>query len=336
MSYQRGLDTAGDIVASGKLVFSESGGDTPLAVYTDPGLSTGSGTTVTADSNGLFSAIWGQFRAYRVKFMSNDLGTTYWTLDPWIPSRTRLYEAALPSTNFRGEEVVVDNILYERNEADTAWQSRGNVDTQNTKSEPVNENTGTSYTVDAEEDRGTLLTHSNLSAIAVTQPAADPTDFPDGWFQTHRNLNTGPVTITPSSGTIGGRAALVLGYGDQGRPVSDGTNYQVKDLIRSRNVVKLNEAATISLAHEMKRLLHDETTARVWTIAAANFPTTAPFTFECDIFNRGGTLTMSITGGTLARADGIPGTGTRTIASSSVCTLSQLSSTVFVLSGAFT
>lgn len=334
MSYQRGLDTSGAVVQSGKLVFSESGGDTPLAVYTDAGLSTGSGTTVTADSDGLFGAIWAQFKAYRVKFQNNAQTTTYWTLDPWYPGRTRLYLSALPATNWKGLEVVVDSILYERDEADGSWKSRGNVDTQNTKSEPVNPQTGTTYTVDT-EDRGNLITFSNTSAVAVTLPAADASSFPNGWFAIFRNKNTGAVTITPSSGTIDGLSAFVLGYEDEVKIVSDGTNYQIDNLIRSRKVITDATALTFSLAHQMKKLLHSETTARVWTIPA-NASVAFPIGTEIDIVNRGGTLTLSCVSDTLSRADGVPGTGTRTIASSSVCTLSKVSTTVWMLSGAFT
>lgn len=93
--------------------------------------------------------------------------------------------------------------------------------------EPVNAQTGTSYTV-ADADRGKLVTFSNVAAVAITLPqAATASKFASGWFADFENLNTGVVTITPTTSTINGAATYVLQKGQGVRIVSDGTNYQV-------------------------------------------------------------------------------------------------------------
>lgn len=95
-------------------------------------------------------------------------------------------------------------------------------------SEPVNAQTGTTYTV-ADTDRSKLVTFSNSSAVAVTLPqAATSSKFASGWFADFENLNTGVVTITPTTSTINGVATYTLLKGQGVRIVSDGTNYQVQ------------------------------------------------------------------------------------------------------------
>lgn len=94
-------------------------------------------------------------------------------------------------------------------------------------SEPVNAQTGASYTV-SDTDRGKLVTFSNTGAVAVTLPqAATSSKFASGWFADFENLNTGTVTITPTTSTINGVATYVLTKGQGVRIISDGTNYQV-------------------------------------------------------------------------------------------------------------
>lgn len=96
--------------------------------------------------------------------------------------------------------------------------------------EPVNAQTGTTYTV-VDGDRAKLLTLSNASSVAVTLPqAATSTAFVTGWFVDVMNLGAGTVTITPTTSTIAGSAALTIRTGRGCRIISDGTNYQVDQL----------------------------------------------------------------------------------------------------------
>jgi len=92
--------------------------------------------------------------------------------------------------------------------------------------------TGTSYTIGAsEDDCGALVTFSNTAAQAVTLPQAGTTagssNFQAGFFVTVSNINSGIVTITPTTSTINGAATLVLYPGQSVGIVSDGTNYQI-------------------------------------------------------------------------------------------------------------
>jgi hypothetical protein len=224
LSFDYARDAAGAVLGSAKLVFSTSGGSTPLSVYTDAGL-TAAATTITADSAGLFGDIFlGNGGPYRVELWNNGLTTMYWREDPVYRAKVRLYLSALPSVNWPGMEVVVSNILYERNEADTGWNTRGNVDTLNASSQLVNYETGTSYTI-LTGDNGTLISHGNASSIAVSLPAANATTFPNGWSVDYKNTGPGIITITPTTSTIDLAATLVLEDGQQAHIVSDGTNY---------------------------------------------------------------------------------------------------------------
>lgn len=90
----------------------------------------------------------------------------------------------------------------------------------------VNAQTGTSYTI-AASDAGKLLTFSNAGAIAVTLPAATTAGFGLGKVFYVTNNNTGAVTITPTTSTIGGGSSLVLYQYRSAIIVSDGANYQL-------------------------------------------------------------------------------------------------------------
>lgn len=224
LSFDYARDAAGAVLGSAKLVFSTSGGAVPLSVYTDAGL-TAAATTITADSAGLFGDIFlGNGGPYRVELWNNALTTMYWREDPVYRDRVRLYLSALPSVNWPGLECVVANILYERNEADTGWNNRGNVDTLNALSQLVNYQTGATYTILA-TDNGKIISHGNAGAVAVTLPVADAVSFPNGWSVIYRNTGVGAITIMPTTSTINGVATLILRTSDAYLINSDGTNY---------------------------------------------------------------------------------------------------------------
>jgi hypothetical protein len=88
----------------------------------------------------------------------------------------------------------------------------------------VNAQTGTSYTFVC-TDATKLVTFNNGSAVAATLFAAnDPCSGPGIMFSV-KNIGTGTVTITPTSGTINGTASLVL-QSLQGADIwNDGANY---------------------------------------------------------------------------------------------------------------
>lgn len=90
-------------------------------------------------------------------------------------------------------------------------------------STPVNAQTGTTYTVDT-TDRGKLVTFTNGSSIAVTQPQAG-TNFPAGWYTFFQNRGAGVVTITPTTSTVDGAASITLSQNQGLMLASDGTNY---------------------------------------------------------------------------------------------------------------
>lgn len=92
---------------------------------------------------------------------------------------------------------------------------------------PVNNQTGTSYTI-AANDRCKLVSISNGSAVTVTLPQAGgtyPTGFPAGWMTFVRNRGVGTVTVTPTTSTVDGASTLVLTTGFGAIIFSDGANY---------------------------------------------------------------------------------------------------------------
>jgi hypothetical protein len=91
----------------------------------------------------------------------------------------------------------------------------------------VNAQTGTSYTFVA-ADAGKLVTASNTGSQAYTLPQAGTAGFLTGSIFSVQNINTGVVTITPTTSTINGSATYVVEPGRGLVFVSDGTNYQVQ------------------------------------------------------------------------------------------------------------
>jgi len=87
----------------------------------------------------------------------------------------------------------------------------------------INAQTGTTYTVVA-GDKGKLVTLSNGSSVAVTQPQATGS-FTTGYSVTLANKGAGVVTITPTTSTIDGQSSVVLNQYESITLVSDGTNY---------------------------------------------------------------------------------------------------------------
>ena len=87
----------------------------------------------------------------------------------------------------------------------------------------LNPQTGTTYTIQS-TDLVKLVTFSNTSSTAVTLPQAGGS-FPSGWYCYVQNLNTGFVTITPTTSTINGWTEIQVAPRQWALIVSDGTNY---------------------------------------------------------------------------------------------------------------
>lgn len=82
----------------------------------------------------------------------------------------------------------------------------------------------TSYTILA-GDGTKEVKHSATSAVAVTLPVATATGFGAGFAYSETNNGSSIVTITPTTSTINGDAALSLFTGESAYIFSDGTNY---------------------------------------------------------------------------------------------------------------
>lgn len=90
--------------------------------------------------------------------------------------------------------------------------------------ECVNLQTGTTYTYQ-DSDRGKLVSHSNVSAIAGTLPQANATTFIDCWWMDVENRGAGTLTITPTTSTIDGATSIAIGTGHGCRICSWQGNY---------------------------------------------------------------------------------------------------------------
>lgn len=98
-----------------------------------------------------------------------------------------------------------------------------------------------------------------------------------------------------------------------------------------------NAAYGLVLTDAGKQIYHNEVTARVYTIPA-NVAIAFDIGTIIEIANAAGagTITLAITTDTLQRGDGTAGTGSRTIAASSIATIRKVEAAVWMITGAFT
>lgn len=208
-----------------------------------------------------------------------------------------------------------------------------------------NAQVGTTYTY-LSTDNSKYVTHSNGSAIAGTLPQATGS-FGSGFYMWIKNLGVGTLTITPTTSTIGGGTALVLRTGEWAFIDSDGTNY---DCITSGRVTGAsavrelgtrgipqtiqNSSATFDFGDEGSHWYHSDATPRTYTIPA-NASKAFPIGTTFYVINGPGAavLTLAITTDTLQRGDGTAGTGSRSIAASSMVTIVKVTATTWMVSG---
>ena len=212
-----------------------------------------------------------------------------------------------------------------------------------------NAQTGTTYTV-VTGDRSKYVTFNNASPVAVTLPSA-ASIAPSGWYCYFKNLGAGTVTITPTTSNIGGAGgtALVLRTLEWAFVDSDGTNY---DVFHSGQITGLpsvrehgtrgipqstqNGTYTFALSDAGSQVYHSSASAHTWTIPANSsvaFPVGSVITLVND--NGGGNVTVAITTDTLRRGDGTAGTGSRTLGPDAVASLVKITSTSWMITGAF-
>lgn len=94
---------------------------------------------------------------------------------------------------------------------------------------------------------------------------------------------------------------------------------------------------TLVLTDAGKQIYHSDTSAHAFTIPA-NASVAFPIGTVIMICNPtgGGTITLAITSDTLRRGDGISGSGSRTIAANSICSIQKTAATVWYITGPFT
>lgn len=166
---------------------------------------------------------------YRVTYFIND-GTSFteqWNI-PVTPTTNTISAIRAPGVVSPTATIVLSQLaqtgaLDTRNDI-ICWN--GSQWTRCFENVIINAQTGTSYTV-LDSDRNKIITFSNTSAQAVTLPQANATTFISGWYAWARNINTGRVTITPTTSTIDGAATYVLDKNEDILIISDGTNYSV-------------------------------------------------------------------------------------------------------------
>lgn len=139
------------------------------------------------------------------------------------------------------------------------------------------------------------------------------------WNSTRLQMATALDLVLSANGPTSIYSAGYLGV-----PLGNGGS-----VITSAYAIVLNDAG--------KTLRHEEVTARTFTIPA-NASVAFPIGSSIRISNGpgAGTITLNITTDTLNRGDGTAGTGSRTIAASSVVVITKESATVWTITGVFT
>lgn len=129
LSGQQLSDGNGTPLASAKAYFYVTGTTTPLATYSDAGLTAVNANPVVADANGRFGDIYLQSARYKV-VLATSADVAVDTLDPVDGSLQLVQSASAPSNPypFMLYHNTTDGNRYRRNAANSAWINEGPVD----------------------------------------------------------------------------------------------------------------------------------------------------------------------------------------------------------------
>lgn len=131
--------------------------------------------------------------------------------------------SAFNATTSTWVEVFSGGGIWNAGTVDTIGGGLENASTTLQAAESINAQTGTLYTIVA-GDRGKLVTMSNTSSSTLVVPQAG-SSFPSGFFFDTSDINSGQVTILPTTSKIDAAGSVVLANTQGVRIVSDGTDY---------------------------------------------------------------------------------------------------------------
>ena len=129
LSGQQLSDGTGAPYVAAKAYFYVTGTTTPLATYSDAGLTAVNANPVVADANGRFGDVFLQASRYKV-VLTTSADVAIDTLDP-VDATLQLVQSATAPANpypFMVYHNMSDNNRYRRNAAGTAWITEGPVD----------------------------------------------------------------------------------------------------------------------------------------------------------------------------------------------------------------
>lgn len=129
LSGQQLSDGTGAPYVAAKAYFYVTGTTTPLATYSDAGLTAVNANPVVADANGRFGDVYLQASRYKV-VLTTSADVAIDTLDP-VDATLQLVQSATAPANpypFMVYHNMSDNNRYRRNAAGTAWITEGPVD----------------------------------------------------------------------------------------------------------------------------------------------------------------------------------------------------------------
>jgi hypothetical protein len=176
LSREQVLNNAGAPLNGAKLFFYVTGTLTPLATYSNAGLSSANTNPVVADSSGRFGDIFLQDQTYRVILKDSTEATTFFDTDPVYKDVTFIRSAGLPAAAFPGMLVhnTSDSKKYRRNSSNSGWIDEGPVDSVGNTAGTSDALAGTSASLFVTPDalaaiweRGTDIASATTLAIPV-------------------------------------------------------------------------------------------------------------------------------------------------------------------------
>lgn len=242
ISHQTLVDANGVPYAGAKLLYSETGGPTPKATYSDAGLSSPNTDPVVCDANGVVPEVYllaGRYR--RTVTTSANVSLPQFYVDPLDASVEMIVSASPPSPAYPFLEYTDGTSRFRRNAANTAWINMGLVDSVVSGATVSEQLVGTSTSVSATPDSVAALWQRGTdiaSAATISLPATGGRHF---------NI-TGTTTCTAISSAQGGRT-VELKFAGACQLTHNGTSFILLDGVNETtfagNVYEFtNEAAT--------------------------------------------------------------------------------------------